>query len=579
MPDLPTGTVTFLFTDIEGSTKLWEQYPDAMRHTLVRHDALLHKVIEQHQGHVFKTVGDAFCAVFSSAENAVAAALTAQRALQAQDWGPVGAIRVRMALHRGTSDKRGGDYFGPTVNRVARLLSVGHGEQVLLSSALEAIVRDRLPPGANLRDLGSHRLKDLQQPEHIFQLVHPSLPADFPPLHSLQAFANNLPVQLTSFIGREWEMAEVKRLLATTRLLTLTGTGGCGKTRLALQIGAESLSDYADGVWCVELAALSDPSLAPQAVASALGVREEPNRPILSTLSDHLRSKSLLLILDNCEHLVTACAQVAETLLRTCPNLRVLATSREALNVMGETTWRVPSLSLPDLKQWSMVNGQWSMPSAMTQYDAVRLFVERARASRPDFAMTGQNASAVVQLCHRLDGIPLAMELAAARVRALSVEQIEARLGDRFALLTSGNRMALPRHQTLRATIDWSYDLLTEAERVSLRRLSVFADGWTLEAAERVTSDEWRVTSDTTLDSRFSTPDTFDVLDLLLRLVDKSLVIADTQNSEAEVRYHMLETVRQYGWERLREAGEWEPVRGHHRDYFLRGCQEITSRI
>jgi predicted ATPase/class 3 adenylate cyclase len=586
MPDLPTGTVTFLFTDIEGSTRLWEQHPEAMRAALARHDLLLREAIEAHDGHVFKTMGDQFCAAFAAAPEALTAALVAQRALQAELWIETGPLRVRMALHTGAAQQRDADYFGPPLNRVARLLVVGHGGQILLSATIEGLVRVALPASAGLRALGAHRLKDLQQPEHLFQLLHPDLPADFPPLRSLSAFSHNLPVQLTRFIGREQEIAAVKRLLTTTHLLTFTGSGGCGKTRLALQVAADLVDEYADGVWLVELAALADPALVPQTVATVLGVQEQPSRPLAQALIEDLRPKSLLLVLDNCEHLLTATAQLAETLLRACPDLRILASSREGLNIAGETTYRLPSLGVPDLGRLSSTLAGADLVSALSHYEAVQLFSDRAAAVVPSFAMTAQNAPGVAQVCHRLDGIPLAIELAAARVRVLSVEQLASRLDDRFRLLTGGSRTALPRQQTLRALIDWSYDLLSEAERALLRRLSVFAGGWTLEAAEAVCSDFGFRILDFGLDptrSKASDPPTppplpaiqnpkskiqnEDVLDLLTGLVDKSL--ATMEEREQEVRYRLLETVRQYARDRLLEAGESEAVRERHLGFFL----------
>jgi predicted ATPase/class 3 adenylate cyclase len=630
---LPTGTISFLFTDIEGSAKLWEQHPDAMRLALARHDHLLHDAINVHGGAVFKTVGDQFCAAFPTAPQALAAALAAQRALHDEPWDRYfcrrvvgrptpaahdadegrrqerlaeagypreawvpggGPPRVRMALHTDVAEPRGGDYFGSPLTRVARLLAAGHGGQVLLSQATSDRVRDAFPEGAALRDLGSHRLKDLQRPEQIYQLLHPDLPADFPPLRSLEAFAHNLPAPLTSFIGREREIAAVKQLLSTTRLLTLTGAGGCGKTRLALQVAADLVEKFADGVWLVELAALSDPALVPQTVATALGVREEPGRPLIATLTDYLRPRSLLLVLDNCEHLLVASAQLAEALLRACPNLRILSSSREALGIAGEMAYRVPSLSLPELQRLPSVE-------ALTQFEAVRLFVDRAVASLPSFALNDQNAMMVAQVCHRLDGIPLAIELAAARVKALPVAKIAERLDDRFRLLTGGSRTALPRQQTLRALIDWSYDLLTEPEQTLLCRLSVFAGGWTSEAAEAVCADD-----DDRLagDRRPATTDRFgrdtvggrrasgrsapgspcqsvvggpDVLDLLTALVEKSLVVYDEQ--EGQARYRLLETVRQYGRDRLLEAGEAAFVRDHHLVFFLQLATEAEPQL
>ena len=558
---LPTGTVTFLFTDIEGSTKLWEQFPDQMRTALARHDALLREAIESHNGQVFKTVGDAFCAAFSAPIQALTAVLAAQQALAAEPWPDETPLRVRMALHTGAAEERDNDYFGSCINRVARLLAIGHGGQVLLSEVTEGLVRESLPEGCRLQDLGSHRLKDLQLPEHVFALLSLDLPSDFPPLRSLQAYANNLPVQLTSFIGREKEMKEVQRLLEATHLLTLTGSGGCGKTRLALQVAAELVEDYADGVWLVELAALSDPALMPQAVATSLGLREEPGRPLTQTVTDYLFPKSALLLLDNCEHLLPACAGLVDTLLKACPHLCVLATSREALGMAGEQVYRVPSLLAPDPAALPSEEKEWT--TIVSEYDAVCLFVVRAGMQKSEFALTRQNARAVASVCHRLDGIPLAIELAAARVRVLSVEEIDTRLEDRFRLLTGGSQTALPRQRTLRAAIDWSYDLLSAQERTLLSRLSVFAGGWGLEAAEAVCAEEGR--------------EDWEVLDLLTGLVDKSLVIAEERTGTS--RYRLLETVRQYSRERLVQAGEEAQIRGRHLEYYLALAEEAEPKL
>ena len=481
--NLPNGTVTFLFTDIEGSTTRWDRHEQAMGSALARHDTLLRESIAARNGHVFKTVGDAFCAVFPTAPDALAAALSAQQKLAAEPWHQdLDGVRVRMALHTGAAEQREGDYFGTTLNRVARLLATGHGGQALLSQATYELVRDHLPRGADLRDLELHRLKDLQRPEHVYQLLHPDLPADFPKLRSLDPLRNNLPIQATSFVGRDKEIKAVKALLARTRLLTLTGSGGAGKTRLSLQVAADLTEGVDDGVWLAEFASLSDPGLVAQTLAQALGVREEPGRPITQTLVDFLRPRSLLLVLDNCEHVLDAAAELCEAILRTCLSVKILASSREGLNIAGETTYRIPSLSVPDLKRSAT-------PESLSHYEAVRLFIERAQAAQSSFSVTNANAPAVAQICHRLDGIPYAIELAAAKVRALSAEQINARLDDRFRLLTGGSRTALPRQQTLRAMIDWSYDLLSTEEQTLLRRLSVFAGGWTLEAAEAVCAD------------------------------------------------------------------------------------------
>jgi predicted ATPase len=404
--------------------------------------------------------------------------------------------------------------------------------------------------------LGSHRLKDLKEPEHLLQVEHTDLPADFPPLKTLDARPNNLPRQLTSFIGREKEMAEVKRLLSAAYLVTLTGSGGAGKTRLALQVAADVVDGYPDGVWLAEFAPITDPVLVPKTVATAMNVSEQPGRDITEALVDALRPKSLLLVLDNCEHLLVACADFAALLLRACPGVRILATSREVLGVPGETVWRIPSLSVPDLRHLP--------PSEeLIFYDAVRLFVDRAVATTSKFTLTSENAVAVAQVCQRLDGIPLAIELAAARVKVLAVEQIAARLDDRFRLLTGGARAVPPRQQTLQATIDWSYDLLSETERALLRRLAVFAGGWTLEAAESVCTGV--------------SVEAAAILDLLTSLVDKSLVLAETQRGEA--RYRLLETVRQYGWDRLVESGEGNAARTRHRHWYLALAERAEPQL
>jgi len=521
MTALPTGTVTFLFTDIEGSTQLLQRLGDRRyAEVLAEHQRLLRDAIAKGNGQEIDTQGDAFLVAFSRARDAVATAVAAQQALMKHTWPDGASFQVRMGLHTGEPISITDRYVGLDVHRAARIGTAGHGGQILLSDVVSGLAARDLPPGVSLRDLGTHRLKDLREPEHLFQVVHPDLPTDFPPLKALDAWPNNLPIQLTSFIGRERETAEIKRLSATTRLLTLTGAGGSGKTRLALHVATDLLEHYPDGAWLAELAALSDPTLVPNAVASGLNVPEQRGHPFTETLIDFIHSKSLLLVLDNCEHLLPACAALADRLLRSCPTLRMLATSREPLGIPGEVIWRVPSLSFPDPRR---------LPSLehLNQYEAVRLFVERARSNAPGFAVTSANAAAVVQICQRLDGIPLAIEMAAARVKVLTVEQIATRLDDRFRLLSSGPRTALPRHQTLRAAMDWSYDLLPERERGVLRRVSVFAGGWTLEAAEAICARDDVEASD--------------VLDLLAHLVDRSLVIAEPHGGA--VRYRLLETV------------------------------------
>ncbi len=552
----PRGSLTFLFTDIEASAQLWEQEPEAMERALARHDEIIVGAVESCGGRIFKTGGDSFCCIFASPEGGTAAAVAAQQALCGQVWEGGLELRVRMALHTGPAQQRGDDYFGPALNRVARLLACAHGGQTLLSQRTHELARRRAPRGVAFRDLGQHRLRDLPRPERIFQLLHPDLPQDFPPLRSLHGFAHNLPVQLTSFIGREREIAAVKGLLRNTRLLSLTGVGGAGKTRLALQVAEDVLEDYREGVWFSELESLADPELVPHSVASALGVREEPGRGIVETLLDRLRPRHCLVILDNCEHVLRSCAELADELLRGCPDLKILATSREGLGIAGETTHHVLSLTIPEA-------GDELTPGEMSGYEAVRLFVDRAQAHEPGFEVAESNAAAIAQICRRLDGIPLAIELAAARVRAMPPQQIADRLDDCFRLLTGGSRTALPRQQTLEALIDWSYDLLDERERTMLRRLSVFVGGWALEAAEAVCSG--------------GAIDEPDVLDLLTSLVSKSVALYQTTDHGA--RYRLLEMIRQYARERLVDSGEATAVRDRHRGFFLQWAEESTDRL
>jgi predicted ATPase/class 3 adenylate cyclase len=553
---LATGTVTFLFTDIEGSTALWEQDGARMSQALAAHDVLARSAVESHHGAVVKMTGDGVHAVFDDALHALAATLDMQRALTDPAATCGIALRVRCGLHAGVVERRDNDYFGSTVNRAARIMSAAHGGQVLLSQAMVDWVREILPAAVSLRDLGNVRLKDLATPEHVYQVVHPQLRQEFPALRSLEATPNNLPQQATSFIGRDKELEELKRLLARTRLLTLTGSGGCGKTRLSLQVAADSLEQFPDGAWFVELAPLSDPGLVPQTVATVLGLMEEPGKPISQTLTEHLKDKRLLLLLDNCEHLLDVCAKLADALVRQCPSVQILASSREAFGIGGEQTYRVPSLSLPDPKQAHT-------PVSVAQFEAVQLLTERALLARADFQVTNQNASTLASICYRLDGIPLAIELAAARVRFLSIEEINHKLDQRFRLLTGGSRTALPRQQTLRSLIDWSYDLLHDPEKLLLQRLSAFAGGWTLEAAEQVCAGEGAEHQE--------------ALDLLTSLADKSLVVVE--QNDGHTRYRLLETVRQYARERLLESGDGEAVRERHRDYFLALAEEAEPKL
>jgi predicted ATPase len=554
MPGLATGTVTFLFTDIEGSTRLLQEVKDAYVDVLVECRRLVRTAIQERGGQEVDTEGDAVFAAFPSAREGLLAAVTAQQHLLRHPWPDEVTVRVRMGLHTGEARVAEAGYVGIDVHRAARICAAAHGGQILLSDTTHALVAKELPEGVGFRDLGEHRLKDLAHPHRLFQVMLADLPADFPPLRSLNILPNNLPIQLTSFVGRSREITEVKGVLHTTRLLTLSGAGGSGKTRFALQIAGEVLEEFKDGVWLVELAAMSDPTLVPQVVASTLSIREQSGRPILTTLSEYLQPKHVLLVIDNCEHLVAACAHLIEMLLRACPTLKILATSRAVLGIPGEAIWRVPPLSLPDPQRPPTLEH-------LTQYEAVRLFVERAVSSRQGFALTKSNSPAVIQVCHRLDGIPLAIELAAARVKVLAVEQIAVRLDDRFQLLTGGSRSVLPHHQTLRAAMDWSYDLLSEEERVLLRRLSVFAGGWTLDAAEAVCSEDGVEKSA--------------ILDLLMQLVDKSLLAVETRDGEA--RYTFLETVRQYGRDKLAESEEADRLRTRHLEFFLRQVEGVQD--
>ena len=554
MGELPTGTVTFLFTDLEGSTRLWEQHPEAMKGAVARHDAVLSQVVADYRGHVVKSTGDGLHAVFATAEDCVVAAVAGQRALTAESWGPIGAMRVRMGLHTGVAEQRGGDYFGPVLNRAARVMGVAHPGQVLCSQTTADLVRDCLPAPIGLVELGRHRLRDLTRPEVIYQLTHPELPGEFARLRSLDAFPGNLPIQRTALIGRSGELQRLGGLLEQHRLLTLTGVGGVGKTRLALQLAADTLDRFPDGAWLVELASIRDPTLVASAVATALDISERPGRPWTDTLCDAIGLRALLVVLDNCEHLLDASARLGDALLDACPALRIVATSREAVGIEGEQSWPTPSLGLPPAEISESLDD-------LTSANSVELFVERAHAVRPDFELSSANAAAVASLCRRLDGIPLAIELAAARVAALGPQDILERIDQRFLLLTGGSRTALERHQTLQAAVDWSYEMLSDDERALFERLSVFAGGFTLEAACAVAAEQGS--------------SEIEVLDRLGSLVAKSMVIAE--GSGASVRYRVLETLRQYGRDRLAASGDPAAVRDRHARYFLEFAEAWRS--
>jgi predicted ATPase/class 3 adenylate cyclase len=559
MEALPSGTVTFLFTDIEGSTKLAQEHPNEMPMLMARHHEILHHSIQAQNGYVFQIIGDAFCAAFHSASDALNAALQAQQVLQNESWNPA-PVKVRMGIHTGaaqlTDEKLYSGYT--TLALTQRIMSAGHGGQVLICGATRELVRDTLPEMTELKDLGEKRLKDLLRPAHLYQLDKEGLATAFPPLKTLDSFPNNLPVHLTSFIGREDQIAEVKQDLNEHRLVTLTGSGGTGKTRLSLQVAADLLDQFSHGVWFVELAPLADPDLIPQAILSAMGVKDQSGKEPLELLKTYLQEKKSLIVLDNCEHVISASAQVVDALLRAAPGIKVMASSREALGVRGEVSYPVPSLTLPNIKHLPTIEG-------LSQYEAVRLFIDRALLVSPRFVVDKDNAPYLAQICHRLDGIPLAIELAAARIKVLTVEQISNRLDDRFRLLTGGARTALPRQQTLHALIDWSYDLLSDNERLLLGRLSVFAGGWTLEAAEEVCEGDGI--------------DSYDVLNLLTQLVNKSLVAVIEGYTKGESRYRMLETIRQYAREKLAETGGGESIRDKHLAYFIKLAEQAEPEL
>src|SRR5215207_3937537 len=547
MPELPHGTVIFLFTDIEGSTHLWEQDRVAMAAAVEHHLEVLDAAIQVHRGVHFKTVGDAVQAAFPTAPDAVAAALSAQLALLGEDWSAIGSLPVRMALHVGEAapDERG-DYRAAPFHRLNRLLASGHGGQVLLTTGVQGLSRDSLPPGASLEDLGEHRLRDLLEPEHIYQLLHPELPSDFPPLKSLDNRLHNLPVQPTPFLGREAVLKDIAALLLRPdfRLLTLVGPGGSGKTRLALQAAADRLDDFVDGVFFVPLAPLTEPELVPSAITAALGVREEAERSYLDRLQSALAQKHLLVVLDNVEHLVEA-APVVGDLLAAIPGLSVLATSRVPLHLSAEREYPVPPLELPRREP--------PLPFAqLSQFESVRLFVDRAQAVRPDFMLDDETAPVVAEICRRLDGLPLAIELAAARVRVLPPHSLLARLDRRLPLLTGGPRDAPARQRTLRDAIAWSYDLLEPNEQTLFRRLAVFAGGCTLEAAEAVGN----VGGD------------LDVLGSLEQLVAQSLV-RQAEELGLQPWFGMLETIREFALDRLQAAGEGDEAAARHAGFFL----------
>lgn len=546
--------VAFLFTDIEGSSLRWLNHRAAMQAAVREHDHLLNVTVTAHGGRVFKTTGDGLYAAFRLPADAINAAVAAQQALASRDWSAVGGLAVRMAVHVGTAQRRDDDYFGPALNRAARLLPLAHGGQVLVSASAAEMVAAERDSAHALRLLGTHPLDDPLQPVGLYQVSVPGSRHDFPPLRTEDLRPTNLPRQLAPLIGRAADRDHLLALLAVHPLVTLTGAGGVGKTRLALDVAAQKLSDFAQGVWLMELAPINDPTLVPGVVASALEIQLSPNQAPLKILTNRLRTQELLLVLDNCEHLIDAAAHLAETVLAAAPKVRVLATSREPLGLAGECVVRLPSLAVPDA-------GDVAAADAL-RTGAVQLFVERARAADARFVIDDQSAAIVAAICRRLDGIPLAIEMAAARVSLFGVERLAQKLDDRFRVLTRGRRTALPRQQTLRATLDWSYELLSEHERVVLRRSAIFAGSFTLDAAGAVLADP--------------ALDEFAVIDVLAQLVARSLVVADS--SETATRYRLLETTRAYASERLAEASETGALArthaGYYRDLFERAYVE-----
>jgi predicted ATPase/class 3 adenylate cyclase/DNA-binding CsgD family transcriptional regulator len=535
---LPTGTVTLLLADVEGSTRLWETQPDDMAAAMARMNHVVSETIGAHDGvrPVEQGEGDSFVAAFARASDAIACALELQRA-------PLAPIRLRIGIHTGEIQLRDeGNYAGPTINRTARLRDLGHGGQTLLSGATEAMVLDALPSVAWLSDLGTHSLRDLPRPERVMQLCHPDLVNEFPPLRVAKTIiSQRLPVQFTSFVGREADIAQVRDLVTQNRLVTLTGAGGVGKTRMAIQVAGQSVNEFADGIWYVDLAPITDPDLVPITTARALSLPDQPGRSTTETLTRFIAERQMLMVLDNCEHLLDASATLTLALLESCPRLTLLTTSREPIGAVGELSWRVPSLPLAD--------------------KAVELFTDRARRARANFEISDESLTAVSEICRRLDGVPLAIELAAARVRALSLTEIVDSLHDRFRLLTGGARTAVRRQQTLRASVDWSHALLTEPERVLFRRLAAFIGGFDLDGAQSVCGG--------------GDVERYQVLDQLALLVDKSLVVADER--QGATRYRLLETVRQYALEKLGESGEAGAVRMRHRDHYAAMAASLNT--
>lgn len=540
---IPTGKVTFLFTDIEGSTRLAQENNDAYLTSLGKHHEILYEVIDSNNGFVFKIVGDSFCSAFSSPEDAINAAIQTQIKLNSTNWEN-SEIKVRMGIHSGDAEFVNQDYVGyVTLSRSSRIMSIAYGGQILITQEVYDAVKHDMEGKISFKDFGERKLKDIVLPEHVYQIVAANIPSEFPPLKSQDARQNNLPSSITKFIGRRKEIDEIKKLFSKIRLISLTGAGGTGKTRLAIQLVSELIDEFENGVWIIELSPVTDPELVAKEISTVLNLKEDPGVDIFETLKGFLKDKKILLLFDNTEHLLLKCAQIAESLLAYCPDLKIISTSREPFNIQGETIYRIPPLSMPaKIKNETF--------ESLSGYESVRLFLERANSINSNFKLTEENIYIVAELCKKLDGIPLAIELASKRVNVLPVEEIFKRLDDRFKLLTGGNSTALPRQKTLKALIDWSYDMLSPNEQILLQRLSIFMGGWTLEAAEEICSDD--------------SIDQYEILDLMNSLYDKSLIMFNEVNGKG--RYGILESIKYYALEKL--AGKTEDFRKNF-DYFL----------
>jgi predicted ATPase/class 3 adenylate cyclase len=558
-PSLPTGTITFLFTDIETSSVMWDQNQASMRAAMLRHDALIESIVENFRGVNVRPrgEGDSRFSVFSKSSDAAAAAVDIQQKIFQESWPTASPIRVRIGMNTGEADLRDGDYYGPVVNRAARVRNCAHGGQVLLTEVTYHLVKESLPEGVTLKDLGEYQLGNLQCPENIYQLAIPGLQSDFPPLRAeLMGMRTNLPPLLTNFIGREQETLHITNLILNNRIVTITGMGGAGKTRLALQIGHDLKDRFSDGVWWVDLAPIMNPELTVRTIADTFDIRPIEGHPLLQTMVDVLRPKEALLILDNSEHLLQEAGRIAASLAFHAPRLHILSTSREPLGIMGETVWSIPPLTFPNGKEWQE-------PQDLLGYDSVKLFVDRAVSARPSFVLTSHNAHAVASISKKLEGNPLAIELASARVKVLSVADLAERLERRLNVLVGNKRSSHPRQQTLEALIDWSYNLLTQKEKVLLRRLGIFKGGWMLEAAEEVCSED--------------EVEDWEILDLLSSLIDKSLVVPELVGSHQ--RYRFLEMIRHYALDRLSESGELEQIAQKHYYYYSKMAEKASREL